>query len=199
MIIDVPNSLSAMRIRHADAVMKFKGNSRYPTITERIDFIRPFVKVDREALLKINANDINKMFKHIVEILAAYKYKEPPKYLNLNGQEYVRVKDFGQAVPVKLHVDVDGFKDRFKDEPELVAAFTYIEKGMQYGEIDGSGAVINSVFDRAKVMRDHLPLDVHLDLLSFFLRKSERLTPAYMALQVNRIKSIVEKNMLGKE
>jgi hypothetical protein len=198
MIIELPKSLSSLRIKHANAVMHFKGNHRYPTISERVDFIRPFCKVDREALLKISADDINKMFKHCVEILAAYKYKEPPKYITLDGKEYVRVKDFGQSVPVKLHVDVDGFKDRFKDEPEMVAAFTYIEKGMQYGEVDASGAVVNSVFDRAKVMREHLPLDIHLDLLSFFLRKSERLTPAYMELQRNRIVNTVEKNMRGK-
>jgi hypothetical protein len=179
--------------------MNFKGNIHYPTITERVDFIRPFVKVDREALLKVTVDDINKMFKHICEILGSYKYSEPPKYLKLNGVEYTRVKDFGQGVPVALHIDVDQFKERFKDQPELVAAFTYIEKGMSYAETDETGAIANSVFDRAEVMREHLPLDIHLNIMSFFLRKSNRLTPAYMALQVARMRKAAVSRTLGKE
>jgi hypothetical protein len=198
MTIDLPNSLSAMRIRHANAVMNFKGDVNYVTIGQRVEFLRPFVKVDREALLKITADDINKMFKHVVECMAAYKYKEPPKYLKLNGIEYARVKDFGQGVPVALHIDVDQFKDRFKDQPELVAAFTYIEKGKEYAETDSSGAVTNSVFDRAEVFKEHLPLDVHLDIMAFFLRKSKRLIPAYMELQASRLRAMATNSTLGK-
>jgi hypothetical protein len=198
MIIDVPNSLSAMRIKHADAVMKFRGDLNYPTITQRVEFIRPFVKVDREALLKISAADINKMFKHIVEILAAYKYSDPPKYLTLSGKEYKRVDDFGQGVPVALHIDVDQFKDRFQDQPELVAAFTYIEKGMEYATQDSAGGVVNSVFDRAEVFKEHLPLNIHLDILAFFLRKSRQLIPAYMELQASRVRKLAGSVSHGK-
>jgi hypothetical protein len=70
---------------------------------------------------------------------------------------------------------------------------------MSYAETDETGAIANSVFDRAEVMREHLPLDVHLNIMSFFLRKSNRLTPAYMALQVARMQKAAANRTLGKE
>ncbi len=84
------------------------------------------------------------------------------------------------------YIDVKANGDAFVEEPELVPAFCYIEKGKRYSQKDKDGNIINPLRDRAKIFRDYFPADVFLDLNAFFLTRLPILTKGFLILNQER-------------
>ena len=138
------------------------------TIKNKIKLVKLYTKQD---VSKVKVSDVNKVFEIILKVLSSYKPKEIPLTLEYENKEYDLVTDYFK-LPAGWFIDSESAD--FKNVPELLPAFAYIEKGRSYAEIDENENIINPLKNRAEVFRKNMSLSSYLDLTNFFLLKQKQ-------------------------
>lgn len=175
--VNIPAKISDLRIHHLRA-FELLENTKEWSITKKIELIDIYCSLDSNKLRDADVKSLIKLFDKIVGILASYKQKELPLSIKLDGVEFELQEDFSR-LPVGWFIDASSVD--FKETPELLPAFCYIEKGMSYAEKDKHKNIKNPLKNRAKIFKEHLPLDLFLDLSGFFLLKQKAYNDYFMA------------------
>ena len=188
MEINIPENISALRIKdfkHVEALDEIQDKNKGATISEMVKINSLFTDISIEDLRNMHVSTNNEIYSLILKMLDTYHPKPmPPAQVFLDGTPYVLIKDFTK-LPTGWFVDVDAMTSdyeinedgeeelttsRMKEEPQIMAAFCYIEKGMTYAQIDQHKNIINPIGPRAKVFEEHFQLNHFIDLTTFFLR-----------------------------
>ena len=179
--INIPSKISNLRIRHLKAFEILEQTEDW-SIMRKIEFIKAYCidNINVENMRDVDVSSITKVFNKIMSIISKYKPKELPFILELDGKEFELQDDFSK-LPVGWLIDASAVD--FKERPELLPAFCYIEKGMSYAEKDKHENILNPLKNRAELFKEHLPLDLFLNLSSFFLLKQKIYNEYYMAIQ----------------
>jgi hypothetical protein len=167
----------------------------YVGIKDKIKVVSLFAGVHEDVLVKYNANDIQEAYIKILDKFNKYRQKELPLTISYNGVKYNLVDEFSK-IPIKWYIDVS--VSYFKENPELLPAFCYIEDGFDYAHLGKHDNIDNLLKDRAKVFYDNMPLDLFLDISSFFLLKFQQYKKAYSTIQKQREKLKKESRMNGR-
>lgn len=169
-------------------------DTQNPTIREVIMMNHLFTGVGTDYLSICDVQSNHELFRAILRMLDTYTPRPmPPARFEHDGVVYNFVEDLAK-MPTGWFVDLDsvhhkyeieptegpvsqyGLKvraietNRIQEEPELMAAFCYIEEGMEYAQTDKNKNILNPLATRAKIFREHFPLSGYLDLSTFFLR-----------------------------
>lgn len=202
MKIHLPATIDALRVKHMRTIQRAaKEQDNTYSLEVRLRMVSEFTDITPEKLRTYSARDVATVFEHILSLYNQYEKKSPPKQITLQDKKYNLVQDIGRTMPSGWFIDVESFKDQFDDNPELLAAFSYIEDGMKYGQVNDVDAIINPLRERADVMRDHLPLPIYLDLAAFFLEKFNKLELGYLSVQAARLRAANDqvKRMIGSK
>ena len=115
-----------------------------------------------KKVVDFKVNDIIDIYREICLSAAKVKVlKKLPNEVEILGQTYVLVNPIKQ--PVSWVIDSS---ELVKDNnPEMLAAFMYIEKGTTYGETDSNQNIINSVFPRAAIFKEEMSINLYLALV----------------------------------
>lgn len=186
--IILPATLADYTVRQAIAAQQFFSidpNKREKKLLAIIELISIASGLPEETLKKVPISKLQEAYEQIIKALSVER-KAPPKFLKINGKDYffesnLQSSDWSGG----RYVDCDNAGTRLEEEPELIAAICYIEKGSCYGD--------KPLNERAEVFKTEFPGDVFLDLIAFFLQKNERLRPAFLVLQVARARTLKKK------
>lgn len=162
------------------------------SIVNKIKLVKLYTKKD---ISNVVVSDINKAFNIIIEVLNQYKPKEVPIYVSYDGKDYELHQDYFK-LPAGWFIDSTNVD--FEKVPELLPAFAYIEKGMQYAEMDESENILNPLRERAEVFKENMTISQYLDLTGFFLRKQKMFNLSYI-LTSRKEKSKSKKLSNGKK
>lgn len=162
------------------------------SIVNKIKLVKLYTKKD---ISNVVVSDINKAFNIIIEVLNQYKPKEVPIYLEYEGKEYELQQDFFK-LPAGWYID-SGDAD-FEKVPELLPAFSYIEKGMGYAETDENSNILNPLKERAEVFKRNMNISQYLDLTGFFLLKQKQYNLSYILTQATTQKQKKKRLSSGK-
>lgn len=168
--VKIPSNISGYKIKHFHSLVRLDEIVDYqnPSIMEKIMVCSEFSGLSEQELKMMHVKSINKLYSKILKTLDTYHPKpHPPKVLNYEDQEYVFQSDFTK-LKAGWFVDVSAVD--FKTHPSLMAAFCYIEKGMEYAQTDKHQNILNPLERRKKVFEKHMPLNTYIDLSTFFLR-----------------------------
>jgi hypothetical protein len=191
MKLNLITNIEDLRIKHLKVFDILKEEEI--TIMKKIELVSIYTGIDKDKLRLVKVDDLINTFDKIVKVLAKYKQKEIPLVITIEGKEFELVQNF-----VKLPVGwfIDSSSVDFEENPELMPAFCYIEKGMGYAEKDKHQNLLNPLKDRAELFKKHLPLTAFLDLSGFFLHKQKLLKIYYKAKEVKELKK--KKLFTGK-
>lgn len=217
MEIKIPKDITRMRINHLPFLSKLAelGEKEY-SIREIREMNAAFLGVPFDQFPNYRPKDDMMIFKTICEAITnkgkqseqgetftapdGNEYIEPDSEVEYNGITYTFRKDFTK-LPTNWYMDVDiAFEvhgEGFEKMPELMAAFCYIEKGLRYSQKDENKVVVNSVMERAKVFKEHMPLNKFMNLQGFFLWKWNVLQPLLMEARAKRRKENARKKQNG--
>lgn len=165
-------------------------DKEYVGIKDKIKVVALFAGYHEEFVAKHNANDIQDAYSQILDKLNRYRQKELPLTISYNGIKYNLVDEFSK-LPIKWYIDLS--VSDFKDKPELLPAFCYIEDGLDYANLGKHDNIDNLLKDRAKVFYENMPLDLFHDVSNFFLLKFQQYKKAYLTIQKQREKLKKEK------
>lgn len=141
---------------------------------------------------KAHVDDVIECFTHILDMLSTYKQNELPSgRVEIDGQVYIFEPDFaiistGQIIDMKLIESV-------QEDPCAALAICYIEEGMEYGQEDSRGKILNPSAKRKEVFKRSFPGDEFLDFFGFFLRQSEQRKLAILGIQILRMRNQNQK------
>lgn len=141
---------------------------------------------------KAHVDDVIACFTFILEMLNTYRQNEIPSgRVEIEGQAYCFDPDFsiistGQIIDMKLIESV-------QEDPCAALAICYIEEGMEYGQEDARGKILNPSSRRKEIFKRSFPGDEFLDFFSFFLRQSEQRKLAILGIQILRMRSQNQK------
>ena len=199
--IHLPASIDSLRVKHLKTIKRAaKDQDNFYKLETRLKMVSDFTGITEAKLRDYSAADVGKVFNHILNLYNSYEQSDPPRSITLDGQRYDLINDIGKTMPAGWFIDVDSFKDDFEDRPELLAAFSYLEHGTKYGEANEHDALLYPLEDRAKVMAEHLPLPIYLDLSAFFLTKFNKLELGYLSLQAVRLREATDQvKVMAKE
>jgi|TARA_B110000908_G_C10185376_1_gene417723 hypothetical protein len=161
-------------------------------IVNKIKLVNLYTRVDVSEVI---VSDINKAFNIIIEVLGKYKQKEIPLILEYDGKDYELQDDFFK-LPAGWYIDSSSAN--FKEVPELLPAFAYIEKGMKYAETDEHSNVINPLKKRAEMFKKNMNVSQYLDLTGFFLHRQNLYNLSYTLMKSNPIKEKKKRLFNGK-
>ncbi len=187
MQIKLPKNLDNYNIRQAANLLNVLAKyPKTPGIKDMVKVVAAVSEVPESELMRCDMVAIKKSFLHIIETANRIK-KEPPKEVKLgNGKTYVFDQDFnGMAWTAGRYIDADNNSIEIEKEPEKLIAICYIEKGSVYGD--------HPLQARAQVMKEYFRGSDFVDVYAFFLTKYEKLTPAYLVLQIARNLNAKEK------
>lgn len=181
--VHFPATTKDLRIKHLGAIEKIQTQTG---ARDRIEAIAIMAEASFDDLVFESNGKLKKMAAHIGKLLNNLRISEPKKEIELDGNVYQWVgKDIGRKQPGGWFIDAEGIAG---DKHEYIAALCYIEKGMVYAQRDErTGAILNPLEDRAKVMAEHLPLQDYLNVLAFFFKKHKQLETGYLWLQAARV------------
>jgi hypothetical protein len=143
-------------------------------------------------LKKVNISELKDIYVHCIGLFENYKATEPEKEIEVLGQKYELVDP--KKVGVGWHIDVSN--SDMQANPARLVALMYIEKGTNYGDLDANGNMIYSNQEREKIFKQHLPLPIYLNVVSFFLRQSIVLIESYTGSQ-KKTKIRLIRNLLA--
>lgn len=171
--IEIPAKVEYMRVKHIPFLLELqKYEKTEPTIGAITRMVSMFVEIPLVKLKRFPQNQIREVFNAIVKAFGTYKQSPIPMtltYPNEEGDEveFEFIKDFTK-LPVDWFIDFDKVES-LDDNPIEMMGFSYVEKGMEYGQADKHENVINPRSVRNKIFAEHLPLNVYMDVQAFFL------------------------------
>lgn len=190
MRIKLPKDISQLKIAHIFEISKLEQEEAH-TVEQMVNYVALLSNTPKENLMEADINDIQAAYFHCLKVLNEYEPKQPPKKVTVKGVEYRLVPTVKQKGG--WYIDVKANSDKFVEEPELVPAFCYIEKGMKYSQKDKNGDIENPLRERAKIFRDYFPADVFMDLNGFFLQRLEILTNGFLILNRERVEEQIQE------
>lgn len=194
MEIKLPKDKHGLRIKHLQVLCDERLSAEVPTTSLKIDVLNKFTGIPKPSLYLVNADDISKMFTHLLTIIASIdKDALPPKEIAIEGQEFTLV-DF-EKVGSGWHADVES--SDFQIDPVRLACICYIPKGTFYGEIDANLNLVHPIADRWQLFYDYFPLETFIQLNAFFLRKFNRSMSAFIRKAQKTIRKKRRKKAVG--
>lgn len=190
MKIKLPKDISQLKIAHIFEVGKLEQSEEHG-IEQMIDYVALLSNTPKDDLMGVDVRDLRAAYKHCLTVLSSYVPKKPQKSVRVKGKDYVLVPTDKQKGG--WYVDVKVNANSFVEEPELVPAFSYIEKGLKYSQKDKEGNIINPLRERSKIFRDYFPADVFLDLNGFFLSRLQILTTGFSILNEERAAEMLKQ------
>ncbi len=193
--VTIPGHVSGLRIKHFKPLCALEQISDWesPTIGERMRVNMSFTGMHEKEIRQVSVSSQNELFDRICDTICTYKRSltGPPKEIKYEGKTYTLADAIKQ--PTGWFVDIES--SDFKEDPGRLAAFCYIEKGMTYATVDENKNIINPLGDRQKVFEKHMPLNLYLDLVTFFLTVYvESMGPSIQIEQMrNEVKQLSEK------
>ena len=143
---------------------------------EFIDNLDPVIVADLNAAFFMQedgsfdkyTNESNrKLLNEIIESFSKYEPSPLELSYTVDDQRYVMISEFDK-MPVSFWRDIKMCD--FEENPEDIIAFTYIEEGMTYNEIDKNKNIINPRKKRKEALCKELNLADYLDVQGFFWR-----------------------------
>tara|TARA_R110001632_G_scaffold16824_7_gene54072 strand:- start:2955 stop:3590 length:636 start_codon:yes stop_codon:yes gene_type:complete len=168
MKLEIKKNIKDLNLTYIDCYHFINEVKEDWSIVNKIELVKRYTKRDVSQVL---VTDINKVFNIIIEVLGKYKPKEVPIFLEYEGKEYELQVDFFK-LPAGWYIDSSNAD--FEKVPELLPAFAYIEKGMNYAETDENSNIINPLKARAEIFKKNMPISQYLDLTGFFLLKQKQ-------------------------
>jgi hypothetical protein len=168
--IKFPAHISGFRIKHFHSLIKLDSiqDPDNPTIADKILLCSEFTEFSYDQMKMVHVKSINKIFRKLLRVLDTFHPMPlPPAKLQYDGQVYVLCKDFTK---LKSGWFVDISSADLKKDPALMAAFCYIEEGIEYAQTDKHENIINPLKNRKQIFEKHMPLNHYIDLSTFFLR-----------------------------
>ena len=168
--LKIPAHISGFRIKHFHSLVKLDSikDPTNPTISDKILLCSEFTDLTFDQMKMVHVKSINKLFSRLLKVLDTFHPMPlPPAKLKYNDQVYVLCKDFTK---LKAGWFVDISSADLEKDPALMAAFCYIEEGMEYAETDKHDNILNPLIKRKQVFEKHMPLNHYIDLSTFFLR-----------------------------
>lgn len=194
MKINLITNIEDLRIKHFEIYEHLKIEEE--TIGKQIKVISCYTGISIEELSQVKAKDLNKLYRRILDVLSKYVPKELPLSITIQGQEFELVQEF-KKLPAGWYIDADNNNVNLEGSPELLPAFCYIEKGMDYAEKDKHKSIINPLQPRAELFKEHFPLTTFIDLTGFFLHKWELLKKYLEAREEVRARKT--KELIGED
>lgn len=188
MEIKLPKSPGDLRIRHFKAFKEW--NEDEMGTMDKARFVAAFTGKHINAVLAIDNNDFNKIYSHVIRVLAKMKIeKEPPQVIVIGGKEFELINPHKTAAG--WHMDWGELvKDNgFEKDPVRIACLFYHPKGHGYGEIDKHNNLIHSIADKYDLFRDEMPLSTFIEASAFFLFKSAKSTSLSMEKKIWEIRT----------
>lgn len=173
--IKAPKSMNDLRIEHLTALTNPKFTTGELDLNDIIEFLSVLTSGTVNELKKVNISELKDIYVHCIGLFENYKVTEPEKEIEVLGQKYELVDP--KKVGVGWHIDVSN--SDMQANPARLVALMYIEKGTNYGDLDQNGNMIYSNQEREKIFKQHLPLPIYLNVVSFFLRQSIVLTKSF--------------------
>lgn len=169
------------------ATLGIKGgyfaNPEQPNFGELMQYCSDFTSTPMDQLDRLKPKEVFKIFRTITSQVSSYQPSPPPKELVFNDVVYVLRNNFADMTAGwHRHVYISDFMQ----QPEMIFALCYIEKGMQYGHQGPNDTILNPTSVRAEVMRDNVTIAQYLDLNGFFLQKWTEYRPLYIQIQATR-------------
>jgi hypothetical protein len=156
------NDFSIAEVEHLIRLSKELDVNEQPTFNNKVRHLSYYSGMGIDELSECSPLDVNKAFDHLLTCINNYTPKEPPREVEVNGTTYVLIDIDKQKA--RWLIDFEASQEDFESKPERMAALCYVEKGKQYGEVP--------LVEREKILREHCPAFVYLDLCAFFLNKS---------------------------
>lgn len=170
--IKLPKSRNDLRIKHLSILRNsiFQDKMTYEVACI---FVSEFTGVSINEVRNWRLKDIEQVTVHLSNLFSSMDIKsKPEKEITLNGNQYELVDP--EKVGVGWHIDF-GAIDKVRDTYTF-AGVMYVEKGTQYGQVDGNKNIQYPLENRKKEFQEHMPLDVYLRASAFFLTKSLKST-----------------------
>jgi hypothetical protein len=158
MQIKLPRTINDLRINHVESIAEMDLDKM--SVLDRAVICSQFTGVDVETVRRFAFDDVLTIMNHYFTLIGLYNSNKLPKDIEVNGIIYCLI-DKAEKMPTDWHIDMSGFK---MEDICNVAAFYYIEQGMEYCEMDNNKNILNPVSERSKIFREHLPLPILLDL-----------------------------------
>lgn len=158
-------------------------------IVKMLDFqcqiLSIFSRLSVNKIKKGSIDSITAPAQHIMEMLGAYKYKEPSEFIEVKGKRFRFEKNFahvttGQIIDLKLAGEIT-------ENPYAPLTIMYVEEGMEYCQEDERGRVQNPNEKREQLFREYFPGDEFLNFFNFFLRDYETRRVAILGIQTARM------------
>jgi hypothetical protein len=167
MQIKLPKEINELRQRHLEAMAKVDLETI--TIADRAYLCSSFTGIDIKTIKRMAFDDVMAILEHYFILIGYYKSKELPKELEVDGLKYCLIPEAGK-MPTDWHIDMTAFD---MADPATIAAFYYIEKGLEYCQKDKNSNILNPIKQRADIFRAHLPANILIDLRFFLQKKLE--------------------------
>lgn len=187
--VDFLNTLKAndyYKIEKFNKGEYFKDNEK-PTNEEVLNFIADFTNVDTDLLWSQSVSTIKTLYTKLMQQFTTYKPSEPIKEIKIDKTIYTfRTEYLKMSVGWWEHIRMLSEKD---SNPIDKLGLLYIEKGMNYSELDANKNVINPTDERTKLLADNITLKQFIDIHNFF----------FTILEMYRKLSDQQKKLLSKK
>ena len=178
--ITLPKSIKDLRLYHLEAIADL--NPKKMDVYDKLKLVVQFTGLDMETCRRVSMEQINDIINHYFGLINNHKNEGPQKNIDIKGKKFVLIKSVGEQ-PLAWHIDISAFSTK---DASNVAAFSYLEKGMGYCEMDKHKNIINPVTPRAELFREDLGADIYIDLGFFLQKKSKAYRHAYMEIKRQR-------------
>ena len=189
--IKAPKSMNDLRIEHLQALTNPKFTTGNLDLNDIIEFLSVLTSGTVNELKKVNISELKDIYVHCIGLFKDYKVTEPEKEIEVLGKKYELVDP--KKVGVGWHIDVSN--SDMQANPARLVALMYIEKGTNYGDLDQNGNMIYSNQEREKIFKQHIPLPIYLNVVSFFLRQSivliENFTESQKKTKIRLIRNLL--------
>ena len=187
--VDFLNTLKAndyYKIEKFNKGEYFKDNEK-PTNEEVLNFIADFTNVDTDLLWSQSVSTIKTLYTKLMQQFTTNKPSEPIKEIKIDKTIYTfRTEYLKMSVGWWEHIRMLSEKD---SNPIDKLGLLYIEKGMNYSELDANKNVINPTDERTKLLADNITLKQFIDIHNFF----------FTILEMYRKLSDQQKKLLSKK
>ena len=191
MKITLPKNTKSLRLYHLQAIAELDIEN--VDIYAKAILAHKLTGLDMETIKRVSIQHVNKIINHYINMLGMVKKEKPPQVIEVKGKRYELIKSMGQQ-PTAWHIDIANFGTK---DAAVVAAFCYIEEGLEYCQQDKHKNIINPVTPRADIFREELSADVFIKTGFFLSKKLDRYKGAYMEIRRQRQQKNPKKQKPG--
>lgn len=179
--LKAPKTINDLRYKHLSAFCtdSFKEKGGDPDPQTIVEFISLFFGIMEPMVLRMEYNDLQKVYRHCVNLWAGFGLERLPKTITVNGKEY----DLVNLKRPSTGWVIDSIHSDFDKDPARLACICYVPKGTKYGDIDQNSNLLHPISDRHAEFKEHFELKLHAHLSAFFLKRYVVYAKRYMAVQ----------------